>query len=174
MIGDVSATITHTAAVPTRYYYRIRADSSCSDDRGPYSKIVSVVVVPQKAKQAIVDVGVQSGITQQVVIPAHNPPVNFSARGDKPWITVTPSTGTIGPQGITLTVTYDSSALKLGTNSGSIIITSSASGPIVANGVAPVIPVSVSLVTPVAQGGKNTPPPDSLIIPAVGHAPSCC
>jgi hypothetical protein len=32
------------------------------------------------------------------------------------------------------------------------------------------LPSSVSLVTPVTPGGKNTPPPDSLILPAVGHA----
>ncbi|PYQ53743.1 MAG: hypothetical protein DMF59_00865 [Acidobacteria bacterium] len=155
---------------PQRFYYRVRAVSSCSDDRSHYSKVVSVVIVPQKAKQASADVGVQSGVTQQIVIPGQTPSVNFTARGDKPWITVTPSSGTIGPQGITLTVTYDPAALKLGTNTGTVVITTGSSGRYVTNGVAPAIPVSVSLVTPVAPGGKNAPPPDSLIIPAVGHA----
>src|SRR5581483_6127409 len=88
------------------------------------------------------------------------------------YMTVTPASGTVGPNGATLTVTFDPSALKLGTNTGTVIVNyGSASGPIRANGVQPVIPVSVSLVTPVAPTGKNTPPPNSLIVPAVGHAP---
>ncbi|MDQ6800181.1 MAG: hypothetical protein M3041_05015, partial [Acidobacteriota bacterium] len=174
VVSDVSATLTRTTgATPTRYYFRVRADSSCSDDRGAYSKVISVAVMPLQAnaqRQTSVDVNVQSGVTQQIAIPGQNPPVNFSARGDKPWISVSPATGTIGPQGITLTATYDPAALKLGTNTGTVILTLGNSGGIIANGVAPVIPVSVSLVTPVAPGGKNTPPPDALIIPAVGHA----
>jgi hypothetical protein len=175
VISDVSATLTRTAAsAPVRYYYRVRAISNCSDDKGAYSKIISVVVMPPQGnaqRQTSVDVGVQSGVTQQLVIPGQNPPVNFSAKGDKPWITVTPATGTIGPQGITLTVTSDPSALKLGTNTGTVIITTGSSGNVQLNGVVPNIPVSVSLVTPVTPAGKNGPPPDSLIIPAVGHAP---
>jgi len=174
IISDVSATLTRTTgATPTRYYFRVRADSSCSDDRGAYSKVVSVVVAPLQAnaqRHTSIDLNVQSGVSQQIVIPGQTPPVNFSARGDKPWITVTPATGTIGPQGVTLTVTYDPSALKLGTNTGTVLITTGNSGRYQTNGVMPTIPVSVSLVTPVAPTGKNTPPPDSLIIPAVGHA----
>jgi hypothetical protein len=172
VIDGLSASMTKTVAdQPVRYYYRVRANSSCSDEHGHYSKIISVVIHPQKAKQTSVDVGVQSGITQQIAIPGQNPPVNFSARADKPWITVTPATGTIGPQGTTLNVTYDPASLKLGTNTGTVILTFGNSGTIITNAVAPVIPVSVSLVTPVAPAGKNGPPPDSLIIPAVGHAP---
>ena len=172
VISDVSTTLTRTTGdQPTRYYYRVRAISSCSDDRGPYSKTVSVVVHSQKAKQTSVDVGVQNGVTQQIVIPGQNPPVNFSARADKPWITVSPASGTLGPQGVTLTLTYDPAALKLGTNTGTVLLTLGSAGTISANAVQPVVPVSISLVTPVAPGGKNTPPPDSLIIPAVGHAP---
>ena len=174
VIAGVSTTITKTIGdQPMRYFYRVRAISSCSDDRGPYSRVVSVIVLPQKAnaqRQTTIDVGAQS-LTQQLVIPGQNPPVTFSARADKPWITVSPSTGTLGPQGTTLTVTYDPAALKLGTNTGTVLLSFGGSGGVVANGVQPVLPVSVSLATPVAPGGKNAPPPDSLIIPAVGHAP---
>src|SRR5207248_7632544 len=113
----------------------------------------------------------QGGVTQQIVIPGQNPPVNFSARADKPWITISPSTGTLGPSGVTLTLTYDPAALKLGTNTGTVSLTLGGAGIVTRNAVQPVVPVSISLVTPVAPGGKNTPPPDSLIIPAVGHAP---
>ncbi|HJT18661.1 MAG TPA: hypothetical protein VJ853_14795 [Thermoanaerobaculia bacterium] len=176
-IADTSITLTRSnpginPASPFRYFYRVRAVSNCSDDRSAYSKIVSVVVTPQTAKTTSVDVGVQNGVTQQIALPPQNPPVQFTARGDKPYMTVTPASGTVGPNGATLTVTFDPSALKLGTNTGTVLVSyGSASGPIHANGVQPVIPVSVSLVTPVAPTGKNTPPPNSLIIPAVGHAP---
>jgi len=173
VIPGVSTTITKTVSdLPTRYFYRVRAISSCSDDRGPYSRVVSAIILPEKAnaqRQTTIDVGAQS-LTQQLVIPGQNPPVTFSARADKPWITVTPASGTLGPEGTTLTVTYDPSALKLGTNTGTVLLTFGGAGSLVPNGVQPVLPVSVSLVTPVAPGGKNTPTPDSLIIPAVGHA----
>ena len=170
-IEGLAANFTKTSAgQPSRFFYRVRAISSCSDDRSNYSRVVSVVVQPPTAKQSSADVGVQNGVTQQIVLPGQTPAVNFTARGDKPWITVTPSTGTIGPQGITLTVTYDPAPLKLGTNTGTVLITTGNSGTVSTNGVAPAIPVSVSLVTPVAPGGKNAPPPDALIIPAVGHA----
>jgi hypothetical protein len=176
VINDVSATLTRTTGnQPTRYFYRIRAISSCSEDRGPYSKVASVVVVPETAnpqRQTTIDVAAQAAVTQQLVLPSQDPPVSFSVRADKPWITVSPSSGTLGPAGVTLTVTYDPAALKLGTNTGTILLTfGSSGGNRLPNGVAPVIPVSIGLVTPVAPSGKNTPPPDSLIIPAVGHAP---
>lgn len=172
VISDTTTTISHTVTQPQRYYYRVRAVSNCSDDRSAFSKVVSVVIVPQTTKTTSVDVGVQNGITHQIALPAQNPPVAFTARADKPYMTVTPASGTVGPNGATLTVTFDASALKIGTNTGTVIVSyGSASGPIRENGVQPVIPVSVSLVTPVAPTGKNTPPPNSLIVPAVGHAP---
>lgn len=176
VVSDISASFTHTATQPARYFYRVRAISNCSDDHGPYSKTVSAVVIPVVSAQrhTTVEIGTQDGIAQQVFVAGQNPPVAFTARADKPWLTVTPSSGTLGPDGVTFTVTSDPGALNLGTNTGTIILTYGAgsSGRIAVNGVAPVnVPVSVSLVTPVSSTGKNTPPPDSLIIPAVGHAP---
>src|SRR5207237_10835870 len=111
--GDVSISLTGAAtSQPVRYYYRVRADSNCSDDHSAYSKVVSVVVTPPEARSTSVDFGVQNGITQQIVLPAQNPPVTFSAHGDKPWITVSPAVGTVGPQGVILTVTLEPSPLK--------------------------------------------------------------
>ena len=176
IVSDISASFTHTATQPARYFYRVRAISNCSDDHGPYSKIVSAVVIPAVSAQrhTTVEIGTQAGIVQQVFVAGQTPPLSFTARTDKPWLTVSPSSGTLGPDGVTFTVTSDPAALNLGTNTGTIILTYGAgsSGRIAGNGVAPAnVPVSVSLVTPVSSTGKNTPPPDSLIIPAVGHAP---
>ena len=175
VVDGVSATISHPAAAePVRYFYRLRAVSACSDAHGPYSKIVSVLVLSAAATsdhQTSIDVGSGTGAAQQIALPPQNLPVPFTAHADKPWITVSPASGIVGPQGATLTVTYDPATLQLGTNTGTVIVSYGSGGRLVVNGAQPSIPVSVSLVTPVSPVGKNTPPPDSLIIPAVGHAP---
>jgi len=179
VITGQQASFTHTATTaPQRYFYRVRGVSNCSDERGSYSRAVSIVIVPPNATattthHSSVQVGTENGITQQVLIPGVTPPVSFTARGDKPWISVAPPSGTLGPDGVTLTVTFDAAAINLGTNTGTILLTYGSSGKGIApHGASPSgVPVSVSLVSPVSPGGKNTPPPDALIIPAVGHAP---
>ena len=174
-ITGLSATFQHViVSAPTRFYYRVRALSDCDDTKSRFSKIVSVVVLPQSenaTRHTSAEVGVSNGVVQKIVLAPQNPPTTFSARSDKPYITVTPSSGPIGADGATLTVTFDPAALALGTNTGTIIVTYGTSGKIAANGASSgSVPVSVSLVTPVSPGGKNTPLPDSLIVPAVGHA----
>ena len=175
VVTDLAATFTHTSsATAQKWLYRVRAISSCNDERGPYSRIVVVTVLadaPQKSTS--VEIGTQSAIKQTIFIPGQTPSVNFTATTDKPWATVTPSSGTLGAAGVTLTILSDPAALKLGTNSATLILTIGAAskGGIIALGVTPVsVPISVTTVTPVSSGGKNTPLPNSLIIPAVGHA----
>jgi hypothetical protein len=172
-IAGLSATFQHTiVSLPTRFYYRVRALSSCDDSKSHFSRIVSVVVLPQTAnttRHTSAEVGVRGGITEKVVLPGQNPPTTFSARADKPYIAVTPASGTIGPDGVTLTVTFDPAALALGTNTGTILVTYGTAGKANATSSGGV-PVSVSLVTPVTPSGKNGPLPESLIVPAVGHA----
>src|SRR5205823_3312181 len=73
-----------------------------------------------------------------------------------------PSTGTIPPSGTVLTVTAQPVNLPPGANTGTVIVTPSTGPPINT-------PISVSLVTPVAVGGKGLPPANALIIPVVGH-----
>jgi LysM repeat protein len=174
-ITGLSATLQHTiVSQPTRFYYRVRAVSDCDESKSHYSKIVTVVVLPPAAnttRHTSAEVGVRSGITQKVVLPGQNPPTTFTARGDKPWISVTPASGPIGPDGVTLTVTFDPAALALGTNTGTLLITYGTAGKTGGNATSSGgVPVSVSLVTPVQPGGKNGPLPDSLIVPAIGHA----
>ena len=176
VVSDLAAGFIHTAATaPQKWHYRVRAISSCNDERGPYSHVVIVTVLPDTPqKQTSVEVGTVSTIRQLIFIPGRTPSVPFTASTDKPWATVTPSTGTLGPQGVTLTVVSDPVALKLGTNSATVILTLGAAskGGIIALDTTPPVsvPISVTTVTPVSSGGKNTPLPNSLIIPAVGHA----
>lgn len=177
VVTSLSASFVHTAAAnPQKWRYRVRAISSCDDERGPYSRVVIVTVLPDAPeKQTSVEIGTQSTIRQTIFIPGHTPGLPFTARTDKAWAAVTPSSGTLGPQGVTLTIVSDPTALKLGTNTATVILTFGAAGKdgVNASDTTPPpgsVAVSVTTVTPVSSGGKSGPLPNSLIIPAVGHA----
>ncbi len=175
VVDGISAAFSHTATAPTQYLYRVRAISSCSDDVGAYSDVVSVFVMPPGTagqKHATAEIGSQGTVVQTLTLPGSPTPVTFNAKADKPWLKVTPSSGTITPQGVPLTVTADPSSLVLGTSTGTVQVTYGAgAGAKSLATTATNIPISISLVTPVAPAGKNTPPPDSLVIPVVSHAP---
>ena len=169
------AAFTHqNAGSGTVYRYRVRGVSNCGNGlRGPYSTVVNVVIIPAKTNNASAEIGLTSTVIQTVFVPGQTAPVQFTATSDKPWLTITPSSGTLPTAGITLTVTTNPDALALGTNTGTIqVVTtgSSAKGLETEANTTLKIPLSVSLVTPVEPSGKGTPPPDSLIFPVVGHA----
>ncbi|HKO55473.1 MAG TPA: hypothetical protein VJ276_06305 [Thermoanaerobaculia bacterium] len=177
-VSGISASFTHTATDrPQQYLYRVRAVSSCSDERGPYSNAVGIFITPlrptAKEQNASAEVGLEGNVVQTLFLEGSPTPVTFTATVDRPWLTVTPSSGTLGPAGQTLTVTADASVLPPGTNTATVKVSygSSGSGKVKGNAVTPKsVPVSVTLVSPVAPGGRNTPPPDAQIIPAVAHA----
>lgn len=172
-VSGTSASFTHTVGSNTTYYYRVHA-LTCVNGPGPNSATVSTVVqapvqVPASAKNA--DVVAPFGSTQPVSIQLFIPgpsgktgvlDTSFSATTDKPYLTVTPSSGTIPPGGTTVTVTANPSSLPPGANTGTVTVTSG--GTTVAS-----VPLSVSLVTPVAPGSKSLPPNNALIIPVVTH-----
>jgi hypothetical protein len=173
VVGELFATFMHaTAGTSQKWFYRVRAISNCLDARGPFSPVVAVVVLPDAAQKTLSIEAGSSAVAQKIFIPGKNPAVTFTAGADKPWAHVTPASGTIGPDGITLTVTYDNVALKLGTNTATVNVNYNALGKVGTADVAPKtsVPVSVSTVTPVTSGGKSGPPQSSLIIPVVGHA----
>ncbi|HJW93474.1 MAG TPA: hypothetical protein VJ901_07640, partial [Thermoanaerobaculia bacterium] len=99
---------------------------------------------------------------------------SFTATPTEPWLTVTPSTGTVPPAGLTLTVTANTAGLPLGTSLGGITITTTPSSPslrLSSNAsTTNTTTLSVNVVQPVSPTSKSTPPPDALIIPAVAHA----
>jgi hypothetical protein len=157
-----------------QYVYRVRGISNCNEERGTFSDPVAVVVTPPKSTNASTEIGQEGTVVQTVFLPGSTEPYTFVATVDKPWLTVTPSSGVLPATGITLNVTADPSALKLGTNTGTIKVqytAGSGKGTPGVNALTTVnLPTSVSLVTPVFPSGKGTPPPDSLIFPVVGHA----
>ncbi|HET8797149.1 MAG TPA: hypothetical protein VFO89_05670, partial [Thermoanaerobaculia bacterium] len=169
---DFSRSFVHeVTGAPVQYLYRVRGISSCNDARGPYSNVVGVFVVAPTTNSSTSEIGARSAVVQKIFLPGGTAPLPFTVKTDKPWVTVTPASGTLPVEGLTLTVTADPSVLALGTNTGTIQIEygSSAKG-VTANGTTASIPVSVSLVTPVTPAGTGTPTPDTLIFPIVGHA----
>jgi parallel beta-helix repeat protein/VCBS repeat-containing protein len=175
------------------YYYRVRGVNECGGGQvGRYSSSIAVGILPPRQADPFNPMGATpvenpQTTTYQLSICTTAAPTctflatagqTFSARTDQPWLTVTPSSGvvpaTAGPVALTLTVTATPTGLAVGANTGTIIVTFGATSPgrIGRNdgGTSGNANVSVSLVAPVANTPKNTPPPDALIIPAVAHS----
>lgn len=174
---DILVPFTHTVASPTRFYYRVRSVSSCGLGTGAFSSAASIVISPATAAdtesaEAAASYGAQGLIVQKVHIPGSGTAnaktgvlATFTVTADKPWMTVTPSSGTIPPEGIDLTITSDPKQLPAGTSTGTLKFTSTASAT-----TPPSVPVSVNLVTPVTPNAGTSPLPTSLFVPAVVHA----
>jgi len=173
-VSGTSTQFQHVVTSPTRYYYRVRA-TTCAGAPGTNSPTVSIVVQPvpivttARSGDVVTQFGNPALVSVQFFIP--NPTgktaldtVPFTAATDKPYLTVTPSSGTIPPGGTTVTVTANPANLPPGANTGTLVVTSN-NTPVTSKS------VSVSLVTPVAPGSTNLPPANALIIPAVAHAP---
>ncbi|HXH92047.1 MAG TPA: hypothetical protein VNN25_10740, partial [Thermoanaerobaculia bacterium] len=177
---------------PIPYYYRVRAVGTCNGARSLFSQPLTVSVLPS----SVTDPSSANGST-----PADNPQTthyeihiggtsgnsvhkgaiiaaagdSFTATTNQPWLTVSPSSGTVGVDGTTLNVTAKTDGLPVGTSSGAVSIafaSASGAGNRVALGTTPPAntTVSVNLVQPVSPIAKSGPPPDALIIPAVAHA----
>lgn len=158
---------------PVQYLYRVRGVSDCGDQRGPYSAVVGVFVIEAKTNNASTELGTDAPIVQKVFLPGGAAPQQFTVKTDKPWLTVTPSSGTLPVEGLTLMVTADPNHLGIGTNTATLQVTygaGAAKGIARNDGTTVSLPLSLSLVTPVTPSGKGTPPPDALIFAAVGHA----
>ena len=186
--GANSRNFTHTVTTDTRYYYRAGNDPLCGG-AGPYSPAGSILVTAPQAPNltnynfANPPCTSNCTITQQLFIPGI--PVSgkdalatgdqFSVASDKPFMTVSPATGALPPEGATVTVSIDTSQLDFGATQGSVTINRTpAAGKVGALGNPPpptTVPVSVSVVAPVTQTPKtNNAPFNSLLIPAIAHA----
>lgn len=173
-VGGLFKRFSHeTSGAPVQYLYRVRGIGDCNDAPGPYSQIVGVFIVAPKTNNASAELGEGGTVVQTIQLPGGATALQFTAKTDKPWLHVTPPSGTLPTTGLTLTVTADPSSLGLGTNTGTVQIEysgASAKGVASNGSTVSTFPMSVSLVTPVTESGKGTPPPDSLIFGAVGHA----
>ena len=174
-LSSTSKELSHeVTGSPVQYLYRVRGVSNCSDERGPYSDVVGVFIIAPKNNNASAEAGANAPVVQTIFLPGGGTPSpQFTATADKPWITITPSTGVLPPEGITLNVSANPTVLALGTNTATINVSYTGGAAHAPQGNATTVstvPVSVSLVTPVTPTGSSSPPPDSLIFPVVGHA----
>ncbi len=168
--GGLSKTFRHEITTATTYYYRVRP-TNCAGGTPTLSRTTQTVVQPPpppvtREADAAVPFGSTTPVQFRVFVPGAsgkwgtNADTPFTASTDKPYLSVSPSSGTIPPQGTTLTVTANPTSLPPGANTGTLKLTTTGT----AN-----IPVSISLVTPVAPGTKTLPPPNAMVIPVVTH-----
>jgi hypothetical protein len=167
----------HTVTGATRFYYRVRP-VVCGGSAGTFGPTTEIVVLPQQAATSrdfdiVVPLGTTAQVSQDVRFSGLTPGATFTASTDKPFLTLTPASGTVGSNGtVTLTVKGSPANLPVGANTGtvSIVVTTSSKGGPVPNDTKTVnVPVSISLVTPVSPTAKGAPPNDALIVPAVAH-----
>ncbi|HEV7571716.1 MAG TPA: LamG-like jellyroll fold domain-containing protein [Thermoanaerobaculia bacterium] len=181
----------NTGNAPLTIYYRVRAISACNGARSLFSPPLAVQVLPSN----VTDPSNATGSTPadnpqathyQIHLDGGNGPLaggaiaaaagdTFLATTNQPWLTVSPSTGTVAPGGTTLNVTANPNGLPVGTSTAAVNVafgSSTGNSRITALGNTPpaTTTVSVNLVQPVSPTAKNAPPPDALIIPAVAHA----
>ena len=159
---------------PVALYARVRAvDGRCTPPSvSRYGAASAVFILPASGTEASAPVGAAS-VRFTIPLGAELAGRAFVAVPKQPWLSVTPASGVVGPNGTTLTVTANTAGLPLGTSLGGVTVSIAATnaGGIAANDTV-IVPgnFSVSMVTPVTPNPKDTPPPDSLIIPAVAHA----
>ncbi len=180
----------------TRFYYRVRATNACNSIKTNYSTPTSTLVTaPQPANSTSFSISVPEDInqnfTQDYLVPGFGETatgadtfsisIGANCRPDLlpecvPWLTVFPTAGALSAGGTTVQLTFNTSGLDVGTLTSTIVVnrTNGAAGKVGTNGSTPPplnIPFSVSLVTPVTPAPRSaTPPPGTLIIPAVAHA----
>lgn len=188
-----------TATIPgksvttdTRFYYRVRSFATCGGEASAYSDVASVLVVaPPPA-------GTQPTSLNPTSIPCLNgnctlhvpfflkgfPPSGKTAgqandgtyviTSDKPFVSVTPASGPLPPEGFTVNVNVDTTNMEAGSTEATLTLTKTqnASGKIGPTATSSgSVPISVNLVTPVTPKPKDgNPPVNTLLIPAVAHA----
>ncbi|MGZ5444755.1 MAG: Ig-like domain-containing protein [Thermoanaerobaculia bacterium] len=172
-------------AADTRFYYRVRATSTCAEVTTAWSNTASTVVtrpLPADSEQFgfSVPVGATQSFTQDLLVPGFGETArsadSFAIAIDVPWMTVFPASGALSAGGTTVQLTINPVGLEVGTTTGTIQITRTPGAA--ANGIAthdgPVttsLPLGLSLVTPVSPDPRDgNPPPGTLIVPAVAHA----
>jgi len=188
--GATTRTFSHSVTIDTRYYYRVHAAPACGGNFGGFSPATSVLVTaPLPSTQPNFNFAQlpcpQSPciITQRIFIPAI--PASgkdalaagdtFSVASDKPFMTISPSSGPLPPEGATVTAAIDLAQLDIGSTQASVTINRApAAGKVGALGDPPApinVPVSVSVVAPVTPTPKDPNAGfNALLIPAVAHA----
>ena len=158
-------------------HVRVRAlDARCTAPAGnvsPFGPVAVIFILPRTTTGGSTPLSDPAPVTFTFNLGPEYAGQTFTAVALEPWLSVTPSSGTVAAGGTTLTVVASTSGLPVGTSLGAIQITlsSPSAGNVRTTTSTTVTPAfSVNLVTPVSPTPKDAPPPDALIIPAVAHA----
>jgi len=163
---SLSQTFTHVVTQATKYHYTV-TPTACSAG-SPGSSTGTTVVLPPATPvstsgnpQVSATLGSTQPVSVPVVVSRAAAGQSFTASIDKPYLTVSPTTGTVGANGTTVTVSANPTSLPAGTNTGTLKITTN--GTTTTN-----TPIAVSIVTPVQPGGISASS-NALVIPVVTH-----
>jgi hypothetical protein len=187
--GATTRNFSHTVTTDTRYYYRVHAAPACGGNYGAYSQTTSVLVTapqpPTLSNYNFAQLPCPQSpctITQPIFIPGINSSGKtalaagdtFSVSSDKPFMSISPSSGALPPEGATVSATIDLSQLDIGSTQASMTINRApAAGKTGILGDPPLptnVPISVSVVAPVTQAPKDPNAGfNALLIPAVAH-----
>lgn len=168
----------------TRFFYRVRGISSCSQASTPYSKVTSTVITrPQSSNSTEFSISVPESaaatFTQDYLVPGFgNTATNndtFSIVTDAPWLTVFPASGALSAGGTTVQFTINPSLLIVGSTTGTVVVNrtngSAARGVSTQASNTLALPFTVSKVTPVTPAPRDpNAPPGTLLVPAIAHA----
>jgi uncharacterized repeat protein (TIGR01451 family) len=165
-------TFTNENSVPVSRYVRVYAvDTKCVvPGNGPFSPVAVLSIVPRTGNDGVVSMTDPVDVPYTLSIGAELAGLSFTATPTTPWITVTPASGIVPPGGQTLRAVAHTAGLPPGASTGSVIITTNGTpGTPAALGVLPTVTITISNISGVTTKPKNTPPPDSLTIPAVAN-----
>jgi Ig-like domain CHU_C associated len=191
-VGSSQFTIETTGITKdTRLYYRAVAFVGCTTEPSAFSDVTSVLVTapqpPNSPSFSFAQLPCPAPpcvITQTMHIDGFPTTGNsvlendqFTVGSDKPWITVSPSSGILPPQGVDVTITINAAQLEVGSTQASLTVTTTPAPVLGKTGIlnntpkTKTVPVSVSLVAPVTAKPKDgNAPLNAMIIPVVAHA----
>jgi hypothetical protein len=169
----------------TRFYYRVRGISSCTQQPTPYSKTTSTVITrPQTSNSSEFSISVpesaQATFKQDYLVPGFGETATntdtFSIATDAPWLTVFPPSGALSAGGTTVQFTINPTLLGIGSSTGTVVVTrvngTPARGGVATEGTKTLaLPFTISKVTPVTPAPRDpNAPPGTLLVPAIAHA----
>jgi hypothetical protein len=169
----------------TRFFYRVRGITSCSQSTTAYSKTTTTVItapLPSTSSEFSISVPQDAGttFTQNYLVPGFDETATngdtFAITTDQPWLTVFPPSGALSAGGTTVQFTINPSLLGIGSTTATVVVTrtqgSAAKGRPSTNATTGLtLPFTVSKVTPVTPAPRDpNAPPGTLLVPAIAHA----
>lgn len=184
---EFTAPVLSAGALSAKIYFRVRGIADCNQQRGPYSRPVTVVITAAEQSGQIGSIDpinrmlLLCATDQGQVFECADAPssrraaaaVDVTITPSEPWLTATPSSGTIPTGGsLAITLAADPASLPGGTSSAVLDIATASSSRATQGSGKSSVGVSIGLAAPVTPDPRTTPPPYSLVVPAVIHADS--